>query len=59
MVQICIFKERYFLLCLHSSVSWSKYETAYELAFLVQVAGPKSGSYLGVKKNFYGNTKCL
>lgn len=41
----CVFSKRYFLLCLHSSISWNKYETAYELAFLVQVFGPKSGSF--------------
>lgn len=43
-IQMCIFKEKYFLLCLYSSISWNKYKLAYELAFLVQATGPKSGS---------------
>lgn len=29
------FKEKYFLLCFHSNISWNIYDISYELAFLV------------------------
>lgn len=41
----CVFSKRYFLLCLHSNISWNKYEVAYELAFLAQVTESTYGSY--------------
>lgn len=50
---MCIFKEKYFLFCPHYNISWNKYKIAYRLAFWVQVTGPNSGSYLGVRKNFF------
>lgn len=29
-IQMCIFKEKYFLLCLNSTISWIEHKVAYE-----------------------------